>query len=257
MKNIKINGFLINSTDILSTFEYINVRFDGCPNIQNKNILSKLDQTTDVSQTASNQKQSRVDVIYEGKSRFAFDVSFKPFTEYFYRVTASDPFGKSAVSDWFLLRTPEAEPNDYVDLKYLNANVISGYQISVRNISNYCFYCDSNNRKTRVFNGIINNFVLVVKEFSNLTKNFVNLKNVTFYCETVCFQSLVATNSKNYPEGLFQAEFDPNANELFIETKPITKYSLAVKICNSIGGCTLSDFLQLTTNEEGNFKTLF
>ena len=149
-------------------------------------------------------------------------------------------------------RTPESEPNDFVDLKYLNATVISGYQISVRNIANFCFYCDSNNRQSRVFNGIINRFVLVVKEFQNQTKDFVQLKNVTFYCETVCFQSLVVSSTANaYPERLFQDESDPNANELVIETKPITKYQLAVKICNSINGCTLSDFLQLTTNEEG------
>lgn len=103
MKNIKINGFLINTNDSLSTFDYINVRFDGCPNTSNKLLLNKLDQSN-ADSPLTRRNDTRVDTVYLGKSRFMYDTSFKPFTEYFYRVTASDPFGKSAVSDWFLIR---------------------------------------------------------------------------------------------------------------------------------------------------------
>lgn len=248
MKNIKINGFIIDFNEPLSDFEYNNVRFDGCPNVNDRYLLSKIDYRKNAT---LDKNPKRVEVIYEGNDRFAYDTMFNSFTEYFYRVIASDQFGATAVSEWLLLRSPEGTPNDYVDLKYLNAQIVSGYQIKVANMSNYCYYCDSMNRINRIFNGIIHRFILVVQQFDTDINQYIGLKNVTFYCDTVCFAKLLPTKNKNvYAENIFVKDFDFNAEELLIETKPVTKYLLGVQICTENGGCTISDFKPLLTNEE-------
>jgi len=248
MKNIKINSFVIDFNEPLSEFEYNHVRFDGCPNVNNRYLLSKIDYRKN---STLDKNPKRIEVIYEGNKRFAYDTVFNSFTEYFYRVIASDPFGATATSEWLLLRSPEGVPKDYVDLKYLNAQVVSGYQIKVLNMSNFCYYCDSMNRMNRIFNGIIHRFILVVEEFNSDLNQYDGLKNVTFYCDTVCFAELLPTkNAQVYDETIFSEDFDPNANVLLIETKPVTKYLLAVQICTEHGGCTISDFKPFTTNEE-------
>lgn len=248
MKNIKINGFIIDFNEPLSDFEYNNVRFDGCPNVNNRYLLSKIDYRKNAT---LDKNPKRVEVIYEGNDRFAYDTMFNSFTEYFYRVIASDQFGATAISEWLLLRSPEGTPNDYVDLKYLNAQIVSGYQIKVVNMSNYCYYCDSTNRINRIFNGIIHRFILVVQQFDTGINQYIELKNVTFYCDTVCFAKLLPTKNTNvFGENIFVEDFDLNAEELLIETKPVTKYLLGVQICTEHGGCKISDFKPLLTNEE-------
>ncbi len=250
MKNIKINSFQIDFGDLKNIVSYKNVRFDGCPRLS---IL--LTKNSAKSDNIVDKRVKKINLISEGNQKFAFDTSFNPFTEYFYRVIASNSQGE-ARSDWVLLRTAESIPTDFVDIKYLRANSLTGFKLKVENLAAYCLYCDTRNRMEKIFIGIIRSFVMNVYEFNQTTQSFAIMTNFTFYCESVCLDNY------NDISDMYKNLFNENANKetslenILIDTLPVTKYSLTISICTSTG-CVESDdsLIVMTQNEapEGVF----
>lgn len=175
-----------------------------------------------------------------------FETKFDAFTEYFYRVVAFNSQGRTP-SDWILIRTSESMPNYKVNISLLQATPISGYKIKVENMDNYCYYCNSSNiaRIASVFTGITNRFVLSQYEFNQTLNGFSKLRSFDFYCETVCSHAIESFASSSI-DSLIRENFDPNARELYLDTTPITNYSLIVSVCNS-AGCVQSEQLLITT----------
>jgi hypothetical protein len=240
IKSIKINSFPVDIWNLNNGIRYENVRFDGCPNLkylQPKAEANRLDPS----------------VIYEGGLNTGFDTSFKPFTEYFYRVVAFNNQGESC-SDWILVRSPEATPQTTVNISLLNATATSGYKILVQNLIKYCFYCDISNRLSdfnniNTFTGIINRFVMTVRVFNKTLNDFIIINEYPFYCETVCYKSstLKDQNSSRIENLLKDDEL--NINEVFIDTKPISNYSLVVSVCTQTS-CSYSQAKYLVTLAE-------
>jgi hypothetical protein len=70
-----------------------------------------------------------------GKSSFAFDTNFNPYTEYFYRIIAYNSQGSSA-SPWAVIRTSDEKPFDVnIDIDFLRINVDSGYKIKISKLN--------------------------------------------------------------------------------------------------------------------------
>ena len=239
IRNFKLNTFTIDYSNLNNIFNYRNVRFDGCPNLNYFNLKREL---------KISKAPLKISTIYEGESNVAYDFSFNSFTEYFYRVVAINSQGRTN-SDWFLVRSPDSIPTEPVDLKYLKAAAISGYKILVENMVDYCFYCENKSKLSGIFSGIVKNFILTVKEYNTSTNIYETIRNYTFYCDNVCVQP--ATNSSvNDPyENFFTEEKDSDAIRLLVDTNPITKYSLTVSVCNS-AGCTESSPVSIVTLEE-------
>ena len=259
IKNIKINSFQIDLNNLNNIILYKHVRFDGCPPV--KNICNR-------NESSRRFATSRIESIYEGSLSVAYDKSFKAFTEYFYRIVAFNTQGKS-YSPWILLRTPDSAPTDYVDHTWLKVEAISGYKIMVINFSQYCYYCSSSNRNTSIFTGIVDRFVLRVSKFNkvgilmlflNKLKEKISKKKKkslddyiydtshTFYCEQACYKAttdMSANVNSIRIENLF-SESGVNIDELYIDTTPISNYSLSVGICTR-GGCSYSEPLFLVT----------
>ena len=243
LKNFKINTFPVDFSDLNNIVIYKNVRFDGCSNLKNLHLKKSLKNII--------YSQEKITTVYEGNlNTNVFDSKFTSFTEYFYRVVAFNSEGSSS-SEWFLLRTPDEEaPLITIDLKYLKAEAVSGYKILVHNMTNFCFYCDSKFNTDELFTGIIQKFVLNVKEFNSSYNDYLFAKNFTFICDTVCFQSIDENSGlKSQYYDFIKDDYDSNANVLYIETTPITKYSLSVSVCNRLG-CTESENYFLVTLEE-------
>ena len=243
MKNIKINSIPIEFNNQNDNITFQNVRFDGCPSLGYLNLKQNVDyMMIDSLENITPEKKSKL--LYEGDQTNWFDTSFYPYTEYFYRVVAYNIQGESP-SNWILVRTPDSTPPDLVNSTLMKITPKSGYKTLIENMKNYCYYCDSNNRLEYRFTGIIQNFILIVHEFNQTSQKYdVLTQNFTFYCETVCFKTnsfILSSSSKNNDlyENLIKEDSDPNALSLYIDTTPITKYSLTVKICNQIG-CTSS-----------------
>ena len=142
------------------------------------------------------------------------------------------------------MRTPDAIPNNYIDLKYLDASSISGYQILVRKMSNFCYYCNSSSQSNEIFKGFTNRFVLTVNELEK--KEFTYLRNITFYCEITCVKYHENPNKNIYND---QTATSNDSKELLIDTKPITEYELIVSVC-TLTGCSSSKKKYLKTFKE-------
>ena len=214
MRHIRINTYPLDLDDLSYLMSYVNVRFDGCPAVKNLNLLRN---------NAGQTRRARIETVYEGSDvREAFETTFNPFTEYFYRVVASNSQGKSA-SNWIVVRTPDAIPSDEINLKYLDAQATSGYFITVRNLTRFCFYCDSYNSldNYQVFTGIVVNFVLYVSQFNG--SSFLPYRSESFNCETVCLKNIRYSNKNTYVE-VFQPDENLKALQLLIDTNPVTRY---------------------------------
>lgn len=204
--------------------EYKNARFDGCPQ-QTPKLESK--------------NQEKYKLLYQGNSTQAFDVDFDSFTEYFYRVTASNNQGTSA-SEWMLIRTPDGTPSFQVDISLLNAVAISGYQIKITNMKSFCIYCDSATRPTEpVFTGIIVKFELI-KTISNDTEE----TSFPFYCLPSC-ANLYNLFSNDSTASVLNEPYDSRLDSFFIDVDPVTTYNLSVRVCNNFSCVQSKGFLTL------------
>ncbi|CAF0916506.1 unnamed protein product, partial [Brachionus calyciflorus] len=220
-KEIKINRFQIDFFNNKNQVAYKNVRFDGCPDIS----------------VYIEEVSPLIEIVNETIDKEILDTNFSPYTEYFYRATSFNSQGKSS-SEWFLIRTPDGLPEGQVDIqKYINVKVISGYKILVENIRNFCFYCENWSYQTK---GIIKKITLTVIG-SDKEQIF------EFFCETICFdQSQQKIEQNGFLGNIFKKYEDPRVNRFFIDTKPITQYSLMIGVCNN-AGCISSEFYNLTT----------
>ncbi len=241
MKNMRINTFQLDFNDLAYVIDYANVRFDGCPSIKNFELISD---------NQINQVSPRIEKLYEGVSDdfTAFDSHFQSFTEYFYRVIAVNTLGEAA-SNWIVVRTPDAIPTYEVNTYFLNAQAISGYQISVRNITRYCYYCDSYNFLDEIFTGVANRFILTIMEVTQSPKMSVFVRNVTYQCNTVCLNNVRYTNKNSQYLEVFEQAEDYRSTELLVRTKPVTNYELRVSVC-TISGCVASGPVLVRTLEE-------
>lgn len=135
-----------------------------------------------------------------------------------------------------MIRTSEASPNETIDIeKYLVANPISGYKLLVENMINFCQYCNSSTKLNALFTGIITSFVLTIKEVNQTyqDREVTKPRNFTFYCETTCVNPLA--EGTNVYESVLKDDQDPLSRSLYIDTTPISTYSLVVSVCNSVG----------------------
>ena len=205
IRNMKINTFNVLFDDLNNQIEYKNVRFDGCPK----------------SIGLENNDFEGEKLIYQGKNTEAFDTEFNRFTEYFYRVIASNSQGESA-SDWMLIRTPDGKPDFKVDIGILQAVAISGYQIEIKQIRDYCVYC-VNDENENVFTGIISRFELVKTEVKENPPQIY-----TFYCANSCSNQTL----DSYPDMIMKDKYDSRLDLFYIDVQPLTSYNLTVRVCN-------------------------
>lgn len=88
MRNMRVNTYPLDFDNLNYLISYVNVRFDGCPSEKNLNLVDSEDRSS------GNGDRPRIETIYEGVDiKSAFETSFHPFTEYFYRVVASNSQG--------------------------------------------------------------------------------------------------------------------------------------------------------------------
>jgi hypothetical protein len=230
IRNLNINGFSIELHNVDSINDYVNVRFDGCPNL--------------IASSKSSQQNfefRKTNVIFEGSTVEAYDVQMSPFTEYFYRVVALNSQGKSA-SEWLLVRTPAAAPSIIIDIDLLSVTAISGYEIDVYNINEFCCYCNPASQldNDEPFKGIVEHFVLNVEEQHSTNNSFLPINSYKFFCDSYCL-SIAKSETNDQPQN--------NQDKLIIKARPLTRYSLTMSVCTS-GGCTTSPNVEIVTLEE-------
>lgn len=81
IRHIRINSFEVAFDDLNNVVEYKNVRFDGCP------------RQREAYAIAQRETLESIKIVYSGNASEAFDAGFNSFTEYFYRVVASNSQG--------------------------------------------------------------------------------------------------------------------------------------------------------------------
>lgn len=192
--------------------------------------------------TSTTRDLESIKIVYEGAGTEAVDMKFKPFTEYFYRVVASNNQGESA-SEWLLIRTPDASPDFNVDIALLQVAPISGYQIEISQMKRFCVYCEIYKYKAEtVFTGIVVKFELLINEVAteqtgntsdSLTETF------TFYCLQSC-NVVDDIYSNDSLISILNDPYDSRMDSFLIDVTPITTYSLKVRVCNSYE-CTMSE----------------
>ena len=178
MRDLSINRFRVDLHNVSNVVSGEHVRLDGCPAT-----------TTTTTTTRDTPQSGRVQSTFVGGGqKRALDTGFTAFTEYFYRVIAVNAFGDESASDWQLVRTPDARPGDTVDTTLLEASALTGYKLHVRNMSNYCVYCNtatrlnkSNAHQQQPFNGIIRRFTLAVKKIDGDEQSTVIHHSSLFY----------------------------------------------------------------------------
>jgi hypothetical protein len=249
LKDLKINNFYVDTDNRKNEIDYQNVRFDGCPRLNLKlNEYSPTDQH---------------ETIYEGYESIGYDTDFKSFTEYFYRIVAFNSQGSSE-SNWFLFRSPASAPTRPATVGYLNAKVIGGYKIYIETIKYYCFYCDSSNRMNQVFTGIMESFILDINQFDLESYQYnKETRRIEFKCEKLCLNNLFSKKKsklefRTFEESSSKTIESGSLYNIYILTKPVTKYSLSISLCTSDsgsggsgGGCIKSnDSIYIQTLEE-------
>lgn len=231
LRNVRVNSFLVVFDDSNNLVNYKNVRFDGCPAAS---LITKLN--------SSNLDLDSFKVVYQGQNTTAFDTQFNSFTEYFYRVVASNSQGESA-SEWLLIRTPEDEPSFNVDISLLEATALSGYQIEIAHMRRFCVYCEIYLYQSEaVFTGIVVKFELLVEAVTvdnDVTGNLSRSQTFEFYCLQSC-NVIDDEPSNNGFINILNDPRDPRLDSFLVDVTPITTYTMKIRVCNSFK-CTSSE----------------